>query len=248
MQYLSSECRKPENFIRCAQNQMSTHYNYFSGEVEYSTELAISKNGRYAKYKDSKILIVGGGPSANDYTWDPTLYNFVFSCNHFYLYDKLKGVPIDFAPLSPEVDVFSREFLNYLDSSDTLFCFENVDIQSNKVKFLLDRGRACIASLRLNLKVGTTIRLLIIASYFQPSEIHVIGMDGVTKEGETKGKNSHHSFQPGKPMAKTRPYETFYKEYGMIWNYLINGIGRNIRYKNLGHGHPYNVSTEFNII
>ncbi len=248
MRYLDPNCRTEENFVNCARIQMSTHYDYFLGDIEYSRHLAISSNERFKKYKDKKILIVGGGPSSKEHEWDPSQYDYVFSCNHFFLFDRLKNVPVDFASVCPEVDVKSAAFMEYLHSSDTLFCIDNVDVKRENVEHLLSYDRCAIAILRFNLKMGTTIRLLVIASYFQPSEIHVVGMDGVTKDGETKGLDSQHSFQPGKPMAKTRGYEVFYKEYQMVWNYLRTDLGKGIKYKNLGHGHPYNVSTAFNII
>ena len=39
---------------------------------------------QFDKFKNSKILVVGGGPSSNEIDWDADDYDYIFSCNHFY--------------------------------------------------------------------------------------------------------------------------------------------------------------------
>ena len=43
----------------------------------------------FDKFKDSKILIVGAGPSTNEVKWHNLEYDYIFSCNHFFLNERL---------------------------------------------------------------------------------------------------------------------------------------------------------------
>lgn len=246
MKYLTQECREKNNFATCAKKQFSAHYAYYTGEIHYTDEYAISRNADLSKYKDKRILVVGGGPTTNDCEWDANNYDYVFSCNHFYLHPKLQNV--DLAVLCPEIDVFEDRFVNYINSSKTIFCYENVDANPQYVKYLLNINRAFLLSLRKNLKTGTASRLLVLATILEPSTIDVVGVDGLPKDVKNPaGYDVKHSFEPGKVMHSRYSYEFYYNEYKNLWDYLINDIGRNIRFKNLGHGHPFNISTAFNI-
>lgn len=247
MRYFLPHCRKKQNFIECANLQLRDHYRY-TGPADYTTEVAISLN-HPLPFKGSKILLVGAGPSTVDCDWDHREYDYIFSCNHFFLSERLQGIKIDFATICPEVNVFSKEFNDYLNNSSTLFCIENVDVQHDKIDFLWKKNRLCYSSIRMHLKeLGTMGKLIILASYFQPRELHVVGLDGTPKGGFNKGDEAMHSFQKGKRMFRNINYEKCLGEFNTLWNYLLNDIGRNIKYKNLGHGHPCNMSTEFNII
>lgn len=246
MKYLTPECREPNKFKKCAEQQFKNHYKY-SGDVEYTTELGISKNHDYSKYKGSKILVVGGGPSTRDCHWDPNDYDYIFSCNHFFLAQKLQGVHVDFAAICPEVDVRSEAFTNYLNNSSALFCIENPDVPLDNVNYLMSTGRLSLVSLRVNLKLGTTGKLLIVASHFKPARIDVVGFDGVPKNGSSAGDDSGHAFQPGKKFFRTYTYDRCLQELKFTWDYVKN-ISKDTKFKNLGHGHPYNASTELNIL
>lgn len=246
MKYLTPECREKVNFIECAKKQFLSHYSYYTGETYYTNEYAISQNIDLSKYKNKRILVVGGGPTTNDCEWNPADYDYIFSCNHFYLHPKLQNV--DLAVICPEIDIFEEQFTNYINNSKTIFCYENVDANPKFVKSMLDINRAFLLSLRKNLKTGTASRLLVLATILEPSVVHVVGVDGLPKDvKKTAGCDVKHSFEPGKVMHSRYSYQFYYNEYKDLWNYLINDIGRNIRFKNLGHGHPFNISTEFNI-
>ena len=47
------------------------------------------KNNLLYSIKDSKILIVGAGPSTNEVKWYNLEYDYIFSCNHFFLNEKI---------------------------------------------------------------------------------------------------------------------------------------------------------------
>lgn len=242
MKYLPPECRTREKFLECAIPQMRSYYRYH-GPIIQSTEVVITDNYHYSKYRGAKLLVVGGGPSTNDVEWDSRDYDFVISCNHFFNHPKLKDV--DLASLSPEVDVASDAFQNYYRSSKTFFLFENVDCDQTNVQNMLSLGRSGIAIIRWKDKTGSVGRLLVILSSFLPQSIDVVGMDGMPR-GMGQGDDSKHAFEPGKPIkSKYYSYDFYYEQYKQLWGYLKSEFP--VKYKNLGHGHPYNISTNFNI-
>lgn len=245
MKYLPVQCREKASFVECAKKQFKEYYHY-DGPILYSTELAITDNFNYKKYEGKKILVVGGGPSTNDYEWDASNYDFVFSCNFFFKHPKLQN--IELASLSPEVDINSEEFQNYYNNSSTLFVYENVDANQDYVQKMFQGGRTAISVVRFKDKSGSIGRLLIMLSSFKPAEVHIIGMDGMPK-GLGTGDDCKHSFEQGKIMkSKSYSYDFYLSESTKLWNYLRNDIGKDIKFKNLGHGHPYNILTQLNIL
>lgn len=247
MKYLTQKCRQKEFFKECCLQQINTYFNYINDEFHINEDFSITKIELFKKYQNSKILIVGGGPTTNWYNWDPTDYDFIFSCNHFYLNDRLKNIDVSFSMISGEVDTSSVDFKDYFNKGSTIFCYENVDIEDFKIKKMLEIGRTVIAILRHNLKTGTAARLLYLTSQFNPSEIHVVGMDGLPNNGRY-GDDTQHSFEVGKRLNTIHfNYAKYLEEYTMLWGYLKEKFP-SIKFKNLGHGHPYNISTRLNII
>ena len=81
----------------------------------------------FEKFKDSKILVVCGGPSAKEYDWDFNDYDYVFSCNHFYKMDKLKEEEIAVYFLGNEVNINEEDFTNYFNKhKQTLIAVEEL--------------------------------------------------------------------------------------------------------------------------
>ena len=59
------------------------------GDCFVGPEIIYQKNPSLEKYEDSKILIVGGGPTTNEIDWDPEEYDYIWSTNHFFLNDNI---------------------------------------------------------------------------------------------------------------------------------------------------------------
>jgi len=119
------------------------------GETIISSEVIYQKNSRLEKFKNSKILIVGGGPSTDENNWNPEEYDFVWSTNHFFMNEKIKKVDIALANLGgavhfsacPKSDHHSQKvhcncayappLHEYLENHDTILCFENFSPEGN---------------------------------------------------------------------------------------------------------------------
>lgn len=189
----------------------------------------------------AKLFVIGGGPTTNEREWDPSNYDIILSCNHFFLNEKLANTKVDFAHLSYECDFQRAEFKNYLNKYNTLFCFENFAWDHTKAKinqFKKDYpDRSIQLRLRYDSKLGVGARLLVMATLFNPASIDFVGIDGY-KPGVKLGDDSAHSFESGKRCTTTYPYELLYQQYLQLNTYLKS---TNIKMNNLGAGHPYNI-------
>jgi len=236
-------------------NRWNANYvlNYY-GET-FGTDLVGNEEIMYLnlpqieKYKDSKILIVGGGPSAAAVDWDPDEYDYIFSCNHFFLYDKMKNIDVSFTTSTEEVDksAAAKEFHDYMQNNSTIICFDDRMVESQKKEFAITKERYPDRSMylhtRFRAKNGSCAKLLVIATLFGAKEIHVVGMDGVAKDDKL-GHVSPHVFQPGKVWQGTVNYHMEKQHYVVLWDYLLNCIGKEVKYQNLGEGCETNLVTD----
>ena len=201
------------------------------------------------KFKGSKILIVGAGPTANQSDWDPQDYDFIFSCNHFYLNEKLRATDVAFALFTTETD-FSEEneaFHNYIKNNSTIICFEDRFQPAEREPFQLIKDlypeKTMYAHTRYRGKIGAVPRLVCMAVLFGCAEIHLVGFDGM-KKNQKVGDTQGHAFQKGKIIQGTADYDLYRRHYVAFWDYILNDIGKNVKFQNLGEGHESNMTTD----
>ena len=84
----------------------------FCNNLKVNTEIAYTDIEELKKYKDSKILIVGGGPSTNEVNWQNLDYDYIWSLNHFYLNEKLNDKKVDLACIGGAVDLQNEIFID----------------------------------------------------------------------------------------------------------------------------------------
>lgn len=223
--------------------------SYFSKKtLVISKELMYEDNPLFEQVRGKKVLAIAGGPTTNACEWDHTKYDFVFTCNHFFLHPRLKDIGVDFAHLSYECDFTRPEFSTYINRFNTLFCFENFvwDHSKDRVNDFEQRypGRSMQLRLRYDSKLGVGARLLVLLLLLEAHTVDFVGVDGYSKE-YTIGCDSMHSFEAGKKNTTTYPYSLYYEQFKTLALILKGG---STRFNNLGHGHPYNMLTEFNLI
>jgi hypothetical protein len=199
--------------------------------------------------KGSKVLVIGGGPTTNSAVWAPEEYDYIFSCNHFYLNKKTNKLDITMITVTTEVDLSKEnvEFHNYLENSSTIICFEDrfADIQREGFEYMKEKypNRVMYSHSRYRGKIGSTPRLLVMATLLGAKQIDVVGMDGF-KRGTKLGQDSKHSFEKGKVSQGTHDYRLYNRHYVALWDYLLNNIGKDVKFRNLGEGHESNMSTD----
>ena len=230
---------------------LSYYGNHFGKDIVANEEIIYSNHPRISKFKNSKILVVAGGPTAKERNWNPNNYDYVFSCNHFFLNDKMKKINVDFAIVGGEVDMNEQnvEFHKYMENNNTLLCFEDRTSDAAATYFKMMKtlyGNRCVyAHSRYRGKPGTGLRLLCYAILFGAKEIDFVGIDGMSKDTKL-GDLHNHAFQPAKKYShKSLNYDVYRRHYVLFWDYIINNLKlhKKIKFQNLGEGHEKNQTT-----
>jgi len=242
-----------DNFINNNRWNIDYLLQYYDGFVKDSPimnkEIIYSNHKMVESFKDSKILIVGGGPSTLTVNWRPEDYDFVWSCNHFYLNEKLKDTKVSLATVVTEVDLSeaNTEFYKYIKDNNTLICFEDRFTDNQKENFdtffNTHAENAMFSHTRYRGKIGSVPRLLCMATLFGAKQVDVVGMDGMSRQ-EKVGDETSHSFETNKKRKGTCNYNLYLRHHNVLWDYLLNDIGKNTKFQNLGEGHPINMTTD----
>ena len=111
-------------------------YKFLGEKIIKTSEIIYIDTPGLEKFKDSKILVVGGGPTTNWYDWNPSEYDHIFSCNHFFLNEKIKRTKVSLASIASEVDIERKEFIEYVSRNKTIIGLEDYQQPVDKVKRL----------------------------------------------------------------------------------------------------------------
>ena len=81
------------------------------------------------------------------------------------------------------------------------------------------------------------------ATLFGARQVDIVGMDGMSRQ-EKVGDETEHSFEANKKRKGTCNYNLYLRHHNVLWDYLLNDIGKNTKFQNLGEGHPVNMTTD----
>ena len=214
-------------------------------------EIAYQNFDFLKKYQGSKILIVGAGPSFNDFDIKDGEYDFIWSCNYFYKNKKLKNIDISLITLGNENDLFDEELVKYLNKKETIICFENKYTKVHEMgKYRnMFKDRVFWAFTRYHSRIGSVPRLACIAIALGVKEIDFIGMDGYYSK--KLHENNLNSFSPNiKPTGTIEERvpddlkaKFYFNQYLSFWDYMLHDFGKDTLFYNSGHGHICNNST-----
>ena len=223
-------------------------YNFLEGDLIKTPEIIYRDNPQLKKFENKKILVLGGGPTTNWYDWNPDEYDHIFSCNHFFLNEKLSKCKVDLAIMCGEVDLNRRDFLEYVIKNDTLLGFEdywpnpdNVKILNNFIKKEISSNNVFDCILRFQGKIGIGPKMIILAVLLGANQVDFAGVDGPPSQDYKIGDPSGHSFQKNKPCTTGYPYALLYNHYLCLKMYLEKEIAKGVILNNLGAGHDQNV-------
>ena len=242
-------CNSPT--ARDLNHVLSYYGSHFGKDVTANDEIIFLNHPQIKKFKNSKILVIAGGPSAKEMHWDEKKYDYIFSCNHFYLNDRLKNINVDFAVIGGEIDMSlqNEKFHDYMKNNNTLLCFEDRTSPAAAKYFGLMKktykDRCVYVHSRYRGKPGVGLRLLCYAALFGAKEIHFIGVDGMSKNTK-RGDLHNHAFQKNKKYShKALDFGTYRRHYVLFWDYILNYLKLNqkIKFQNLGEGHEKNQTT-----
>lgn len=216
-------------------------YNFLPFDLKKTQEFIYSDVPEFEKFKNSKILVVAGGPTCNTSSWDAEDYDYIFSCNHFFLNDKVKRTKVDLCIICDEVDILGEEFLTYVKKNKTFVGFEDYNKSTLTVQKLTEHipNRVFCGVSRMQGKIGVGPKLVILALILGANQVDFVGVDGAPKDYK-QGEVSAHAFQNNKIFVCNYPYELIIDHYKVFKDYILNDIGRDAIVNNLGDGHEYN--------
>jgi hypothetical protein len=216
---------------------------------KFSTNYIYEDIKDFNKFKNSKILVVGGGPSSSDLEFQSEDYDYIFSCNHFYKSEKFKDTNVDILFIGNEVNTFSSEFLDYCKRSSTYLAIEDLQCRSAHVFNLIHKfpEKAFFCSSRYQSKfTGTASKIVIFALELGAKNVDFIGVDGVASDFNDK-QLMPHGFEGEKLFRKKKKsnYLKVISHYKYFDTY-IRDFYPNCKINNLGRFNKYNYSYEGN--
>jgi len=204
--------------------------------------------------ENARLLVIGGGPSTNNTFINYDNYDYIVSCNHFFLNKQLNNLPIDIVFLGDEVDLSHSVLTNYLTKfPKTKICFENIGRSPVELTQFKNRypERTIWSHTRYHSKIGTVTRIISYLCNLKPYSIDIVGMDGYIPA--SLNKNFSHAFETTKQQSGSIESNSqndfmilnkYYDQYLEFWDYILHDIGSDIVFQNLGHGHSCNISTK----
>jgi len=217
------------------------------GTVRKDSEVIYLETPEVKQITDRHLLLVGAGPSMQGAVWDEKKYDFVWTCNHFFLNERMREMDIDLTVISNEVDITEKNklFHDYLENHNTIICFENVNKQMGELQRFVDKykERCVFVHTRYRSKIGTIPRLLCFATMLNPLSIAVVGMDGLKKTDKLGGFASH-AFEKDKIFQGTFNHSLYRQHYVILWDYVLNKLRKDTTFQNLGEGINGNMSTD----
>jgi hypothetical protein len=221
--------RRKSSFVTFVKSEAGHFPNHIVDDVALGEHIVFSKRSDFNKYKDSKVLVIGGGPSTNELDFGSTGADFLWSCNHFYLNPVLKNTKVDMAMIMGEPDIKSKEFLEYRNKFEPMIGFEihnrwkGYPFDDYKKYFLMHTD--------FYSKLGAGVRMIIFACALGVKEVYFVGLDGTSyiKKGE-------HAFEKGKTTLPSFYNEESYKyQYKLFWTY-VSSCFPDVSFINLGYG------------
>jgi hypothetical protein len=203
---------------------------------------------RVRQYKDSTILIVGGGPTTNLVDWEAYPCDYVWSCNHFFLNPKFKTIVPSLVYLNNEIDCTNVDYQEYLRKTNPLLAIDTsisrpfphlAEIRSLGLDTLVFNQRSFLTG-------GSLFRLIMLATYLEASTVAFVGMDGLRREDIESRSHSGHAFQSQKRLkvADNYTFDFQRRETVVYWDYLLNFVHKYTKYQNLGENYKDGVTAQ----
>ena len=219
------------DFEPWVQGRIRQQFYKFSDDLTANKEISYSKTTQLAQFADSKILVIGAGPSTNEVEWDPCNYDHLWSINHFFMHKKLYNLKMSLVSLCPEIDLRDPVFELYYKKFEPLVGFEvrarwdGTDwMDSSRLdlneRFSADKKTFAFHT-RYGGKVGGCARLILLAAHLGAREIDFVGMDGIPSIYDNT-----HAFEKGKVslpggVNAGNAHAVCKAHYDTFWTYFL---------------------------
>jgi hypothetical protein len=230
-------------------------YELRDRETLWTPEVIYSKHKNLEKYRGKKVLLIFGGPSVNDRSWENLDVDYIWSCNQFVKNPKVAESKLDLVVLGNGLGLLEdKETQEYILENDIQVCLEpergddlEEYIKASKY-YGVDTDRKHFFHTRCRSVMGIATRIIPYAIELGAAEIYIVGFDG-RHPTETEG-NLMHAFESDKPIPN------WYRNYGdefqkrqfvAFWDYILtlqNSPDYDFKLFNLGEGLSYNVTSE----
>lgn len=222
------------------------------GDVLTSTESVYQMNPALARFHNARILLIGAGPSSNNLNVDPTEYDKIVTCNHYFLNKEVCEYDISMVFLGDEVKESDERLKNELSNTNYLVGFENIGRNPEELLLFKKKytNRVFWAHTRYHSKIGAIPRIASFLCTLSPKSLDIVGMDGYIPD---RLRDTYaHAFEQGKGNSGTiesTAKETlimlrYEEQYLEFWDYVLHDLAPTVAFKNLGHNHPANISTK----
>jgi len=228
---------------------VAKYQNFF----DQNNEIVVCEDGFYEaisdieKYKDSTILIIGGGPSTNHCNWQDEERDYTWTCNHFYKNEKITDCKIDLFYINAETHMGIAKLNEYIKKHNTVCAADTTISRPNYVleSFRNTNCKTLLFSTRMFLTSGAAPKLVCLALLLGAKKIKIVGMDGWTKEQIETMTAGEHAFENGKKLKISSNYSFDFqrRENVVFWDYMLTNYP-NVEFKNIGQDYKNNSHAE----
>lgn len=257
--YLNSPVPNEASFLDTRANFLNNEkygvpsISRYSDFFNPSNGLSINSDGFFEsttdmkKYKDSTILIVGGGPSTNVCSWENEDRDYTWTCNHFYNNQKIVNSKIDLFYINAETHMGIEKLKNYVKQNDTVCAADTTISRPDHIlkSFKEHDCKTVLFGTRMFLTSGAAPKLVALALLCGASKIKIVGMDGWTEEQINTMQAGDHAFEKGKKLniSSNYTYDFQRRENVVFWDYILTQYP-NVQFKNLGESYKNNSHAE----
>ena len=92
----------------------------------HNSEIIFGEHPKIQDNKNKSVLIIAGGPSVNTVKWENLEFDQIWSCNQYFLNEKVASHKIDLVTIIGGLFDYQNEekFINSIQENDTLVSFE----------------------------------------------------------------------------------------------------------------------------
>jgi hypothetical protein len=196
------------------------------------------------KFQNKNILILGAGNSTWDVKWENLDYDYIWTCNQFFLLDRIDKVKVDLITLGYNVDLYDERLLKKITKDSPLVLIEThhyrEKIYSEELKVFSSKFDVHEIYIPLDSLAGAASRLVKLALMCNAKKIYFAGVDGFNKTFTNK-----HAFTGHVGLKDTdtrREYSIYYEGFMKFYTHLLEFDYSKLQ--NLGEGFDYNNGTE----
>lgn len=209
------------------------------------------------KYTNKDILVIGGGTSTLDVNWEALNCRYTWTCNDFYMEQRLLDVPIDLYMLGFTTDLTSEVLIEKLRRDKPFVFYEPIYYRGKEQTPEFKRFKESIGVPVYNMSIpfndthyspgqksGAAFRLIQLALMTNAKDIYFAGFDGFnrdfsnmhafTKHVGLKDSDTRRDWD-GSSLAYVNVFLEAYK--------YLAAMKDSHRLQNLGEGYDYNLGT-----